>query len=279
MNEGVSSVFGTLSSNKYGKWYFSIVERARLKKMDGYVEKHHVIPRSLGGNNETSNVVELTGREHFVCHLLLSKIFPFGSRERAKMAYALHKMVYGSQKERYIFTSWQYEYVRKIHKENMSGDSNPMFGKHHNSETKIKLSQAKKGKCRRPHSDETKAKIARSHEGKTHTEASKIKMSLSHKGYQPSDEVRKRTSTTLTGISSSKKGKPGTPHTAETKLKMKDARHGKRVAQIERDTGNIINVFKTAKEASVVTGVNRGNICTCARGEILSAGGFCWSFV
>ena len=188
-------------------------------------------------------------------------------------------MVHGSQNERYVLTSWQYEYVRKIHRENMLGDNNPMYGKCHSLETRDKQSKAKKGKLRKPHSAETKAKIASSHEGKTHTDISKRKMSVSHKGYRPSDESRKRTSATLTGRSSHLKGKPGTPHTVETALKMKDARYGKKIAQITRDTNDIINVFQTAKEASAVTGVNRGNICTCARGMILSAGGFCWSYV
>jgi hypothetical protein len=195
------------------------------------------------------------------------------------MAFALHKMVHGSQNEKYILTSWQYEYVRRIHKENMSGGGNPMHGKHHSLETRAKQSQVKKGKCRGPHSEETKAKIARSHQGKIHTEDSKRKMSLSHKRYQPNDETRKRISATLIGRPSPKKGKPGTPHSAETKLKMKEARHGKRVAQVERSTGAIINVYMTAKEASVATGVNRGNICTCARGKVASAGGFTWKYI
>jgi hypothetical protein len=39
-----------------------------------YVEKHHILPRRLGGGNETANIVRLTAADHFFAHLLLAKI-------------------------------------------------------------------------------------------------------------------------------------------------------------------------------------------------------------
>lgn len=36
-------------------------------------ERHHIIPRSLGGGNDKSNIVFLTYREHFIVHWLLTK--------------------------------------------------------------------------------------------------------------------------------------------------------------------------------------------------------------
>lgn len=41
-----------------------------------YYEKHHVLPRCLGGTNAKENLVLLTPEEHFVAHLLLAKIYP-----------------------------------------------------------------------------------------------------------------------------------------------------------------------------------------------------------
>lgn len=38
-------------------------------------ERHHILPRSLGGNNSPENLVYLTGRQHFVAHWLLFKIY------------------------------------------------------------------------------------------------------------------------------------------------------------------------------------------------------------
>lgn len=54
--------------NKYTKWYFNIIESAQRQEMDGYTEKHHIIPKSLGGSNDKTNIVKLTAREHFICH-------------------------------------------------------------------------------------------------------------------------------------------------------------------------------------------------------------------
>lgn len=69
--------------NKYTKCYFRIISNAQARnhktkrqaKLElGYVERHHIIPRSIGGSDEKSNLVYLTAREHFICHLLLIKM-------------------------------------------------------------------------------------------------------------------------------------------------------------------------------------------------------------
>ena len=59
---------------KYTKWYAQITERARNRILDTYTETHHIIPRSLGGTDDINNLVELTAREHFICHWLLTKM-------------------------------------------------------------------------------------------------------------------------------------------------------------------------------------------------------------
>lgn len=41
---------------------------------NGYVEKHHILPKSLGGSDDSSNLVALTSREHFIAHMFLAKI-------------------------------------------------------------------------------------------------------------------------------------------------------------------------------------------------------------
>ena len=57
--------------NKYTSWYFSIIRNANSNS-GSYVEKHHIIPRCIGGSDHKENLVSLTAREHFVCHLLLT---------------------------------------------------------------------------------------------------------------------------------------------------------------------------------------------------------------
>lgn len=76
-------------ANKYTRTYFSIIEKAKLRVLPKteYKETHHIVPRSLGGSNELSNLVDLTYREHRICHKLLVKMTD--GIDRSKMSYAL----------------------------------------------------------------------------------------------------------------------------------------------------------------------------------------------
>ena len=58
-------------------------------KLTGYTEKHHVLPRSLGGTDDTHNIAILTAKEHFVAHILLWKIYRNG--QMAKAVYMMSK--------------------------------------------------------------------------------------------------------------------------------------------------------------------------------------------
>lgn len=113
--------------------------RIELSGSSNYYENHHILPKSLGGVNNSYNMVLLTPREHFICHWLLIKIYPKGSNERKKMLYAFWSMkLKPTQKcERYI-NARAYELLRKeyvnVHRENMKvkqgGVNNSHFGKH-----------------------------------------------------------------------------------------------------------------------------------------------------
>lgn len=116
--------------NKYTTWYYCIVNRAKDRVIDGYTEKHHIIPKTLGGKNNKLNIVSLTAREHFICHLLLTKMLD--GKERQKMVYALHMLSNSKnakQQTRYIPSSKLYEYERKmfsaVHSERMK-DNHPL---------------------------------------------------------------------------------------------------------------------------------------------------------
>ena len=77
--------------NKYTNWYFSIISNATSRSVsEGYCEIHHILPKSLNGSNDPENLVKLTAREHFICHLLLPKMVEGISRQ--KMIYALWGM-------------------------------------------------------------------------------------------------------------------------------------------------------------------------------------------
>lgn len=79
-------------SNKYTVWYTQIIRRAQLRlTLNEYSERHHIIPRSLGGLDRKSNLVRLTAREHFICHWLLTKMVQ--GDDLLKMKYAFWRML------------------------------------------------------------------------------------------------------------------------------------------------------------------------------------------
>lgn len=51
-----------------------IADRKSKPKPEGYTERHHILPRSLGGGNEPENLIDLTAEDHFFAHLLLAQI-------------------------------------------------------------------------------------------------------------------------------------------------------------------------------------------------------------
>lgn len=53
--------------------------------------------------------------------------------------------------------------------------------------------------------------------------------------------------------------------------------HNKPVVQLDKN-GNVVATFPSSIEAERQTGINRGNICTCCRGRLKSAGGYIWRY-
>lgn len=55
--------------------YQKLIAKAKARVCpDGYVECHHILPKALGGTDDSSNLITLTSKEHFVAHVLLAKI-------------------------------------------------------------------------------------------------------------------------------------------------------------------------------------------------------------
>ena len=122
--------------NKYTHWYYLIIERAQSRLISDYTEKHHIIPKSLGGSNNSSNLVSLTAREHFICHMLLTKMV--NGKQRQKMVHAWWAMATLKKdcQDRYRLNSFQYELVRREYSKQIT-KNNPM--KDVTQRTRIKL--------------------------------------------------------------------------------------------------------------------------------------------
>ena len=60
----------------YEKAYYNLIQKRKINVLDKskcYCEKHHIIPKSLGGLNAKENLVNLTPREHVIAHRFLEK--------------------------------------------------------------------------------------------------------------------------------------------------------------------------------------------------------------
>jgi hypothetical protein len=147
--------------NKYTRWYNNITENAKSRHIDDYTERHHILPRSLGGTDDATNLVNLTAREHFICHWLLTKMHT--GEARGKMINALYLMQGKNQyQDRYI-NSKVYETLRKEYAQYISklnkGRVQPL-------DEKARQIAAITGRKRAPFSEEWKEKMSVKKSGK-----------------------------------------------------------------------------------------------------------------
>lgn len=183
-------------NNKYKRWYINIIDNRLRNPVSEkeYTEKHHIAPKSIFReySRESSNIVRLTAKEHFVCHLLLTKFTK--DKDYYKMCKALAKMTRSHYHDR-RFTSGYYSLAKTAHSSamkmyNPSKDpsvkaklSHKSTGRKHTDETKRKISLANKGrespnkgKKNGPRSTETKLKISETKRGTVLSEEHKAKL-------------------------------------------------------------------------------------------------------
>lgn len=98
--------------NKYHRWYYNIINHRLNIPATGYIEKHHILPKCLGGSNAQNNLVLLTAREHFICHLLLVRMTSGVFRSKMIRAVDAFKMTKpGTQRN---LTARQYQTIREL---------------------------------------------------------------------------------------------------------------------------------------------------------------------
>lgn len=170
--------------NVYTEEYYQIIDHAKIripqaasrpeaKKILSYSERHHIIPRSLGGNNESNNLVWLTAAEHLTAHLLLTKMVSEKTHLRKMMSAAIRMANPQSRSQKRIITPDLIEELAEIRiecaklhseymKEKHKGENNPMYGKHHNESSNAARRKAMTGFIR---TDENKKKCSESKKG------------------------------------------------------------------------------------------------------------------
>jgi len=206
--------------NKYTKWYNIIVQNALTRVNNGYIENHHIIPKSLGGLDTTENIVALTAKEHFICHLLLTKMVA------GTMKYKMHKAAlmmatrHGPKQARYNVTGRTYNILKESlppvpvkTREKMSVAQRQRFdtipgtflGKAHSNGTRLKMSK----KASRPKSTKWKDSASANRKGRD----------APNKGIPHSTETKQKISQAVSG---EKNGFFGKHHSDEQRQKKRE---------------------------------------------------------
>lgn len=130
--------------DKYKQFILDItINRGRFAIPDGeYKERHHIIPKCMGGSDDEENLVDLLLREHIIAHKLLADIYPSCD----DVQYSFWMMCNCREYDDAV-TPAEYEEARKRFSKNhptkrpevrkkmsenhadISGEKNPMYGK------------------------------------------------------------------------------------------------------------------------------------------------------
>ena len=101
----------------YERIYESLIEKAKNRvPPEGYIERHHIIPRCLGGEDAEDNLVALTPEEHYLAHQMLVKIHP----DEGSLIYAANKMCVGHKGRR---NNKRYGWLKRRYSEQRKKDS------------------------------------------------------------------------------------------------------------------------------------------------------------
>jgi len=114
--------------------------RENVKQEGLYMERHHIIPKCMGGSNKEENLIWLTPSEHYIAHKMLMEENP----KNKKLAYAFSRMAFScSYKDMRgdFMTPSEYEEARILFAKMCSGENNSNYGNKWTEEQKKLLSK------------------------------------------------------------------------------------------------------------------------------------------
>ncbi len=221
----------------YRLHYDRLIDRARLRYIENntYVEKHHIIPKCLGGSNKKENIVKLYAEEHFVAHQLLVRIYP----GEQKLVYALHIMTVEnlyqqrSKNKEYKWIRERYSAVcrnKRLTEEHKSKISEGLKGKRKGKSYEDQYGKERAEELRKLKSEQltgrkidsiiTEKQIATKikNGNHRHSQETRNKISKANTGHKFADERKENISKSLTGRKLSEEHKQ---RIRESKLKRK----------------------------------------------------------
>jgi len=197
----------------YHQRYLKFIESRRDRNYDGVVESHHILPKSLGGNNSQENLIELSPREHFLAHWMLWKAY-----SNRQMTLAFWSMRMNKSKQRsFRISSKVYQTLKENHSNIQSQrmrENNPM--QHESS--RQKASETRK-KLNWSPSEDHRNQISKALSGKPKTKEHAENISKSNKGKPKSDDHKKNMSENHADVTGDKNPMFGRSAAKENNLK------------------------------------------------------------
>ena len=196
--------------------YYKFIDRLRNQVVDGYCEKHHILPRSLGGSDDPSNIICLTVRQHYIAHWMLWKAY--GGAMAVAFDYMSGIKRYGSRLPSRTVEALKADVSKRISERPVS------------EETRKKQSQAKLGKKLTPEHIEkvrqTRIGMKLSDQWKANVSAAKRGRGNGRLGCAMSEQTKQRIGDAQRGTNNHMAGRK---HSPETKEKM-------RISHMKRNT-------------------------------------------
>lgn len=194
----------------YDRIIASAVDRNLPRRGTVVIETHHIVPKSCGGTNNKDNLVTLIPKEHYLCHLLLERIYR-GTEHHSKMQRAAFMMGRCSTRTSRAYQTAKEAHINTLKNQVISDDQKQAISK------KNKGNTYKSGML---HSEETKQKIGKGNTGKIRSTELRELWSEQRKGSIPWNKGK----TGYKVESYPKTRKPRAPMTPETIEKMRVAR-------------------------------------------------------
>ena len=253
--------------------------RENIRQKEYYQEKHHIVPKCLGGTNDKNNLVWLFGEEHYWAHMLLAKenphekklIYPWwrmsndGLRTVSPEEYKEAKQTFIQSRKGIPLSEETKKKLSDNAKERFAKGEHPWVGKHHSEETKKKIKEHhadisgdKNYNYGKHLSEEAKQKISEANKGnqhwlgKHHTEETKQKLSKANKGRKVTEETKQKM-----------RGRTGAKSI-----------HHKAIKCIETRI-----IYSCVKEAAEQTHNHPSSLAQCARGETKICRRYHWEYI
>lgn len=204
---------------KYLKLYIRLIKRCQSMTEEelieyNFTEEHHILPGSLGGTREKSNMVEMPVRYHVMAHIILKEVYP----DNYKIIFSAFMILFGHEmkgkdgsienirekvREQNIslrtVSRIREDFIQKTktdkeYLDKRSGENCFWYGKHLPDDIKEKISKANTGRIK---SEETKEKLRQANLGKRNSPEARKKMGRSGEsnhlyGKHLSEETKKK---------------------------------------------------------------------------------------